>query len=169
MRPAPAVLSLLLSASAAHADDPPAGKRGDCTVHVGPNDRIAQDEKLVVPEGAVVASAVAIHGDVVVLSGARVDKAVAIGGSVKIRSGATVREDVVAIGGDVELANGARVEKNALALGGQVRQARGAVVGGNVLGLALQLGDGSLQAKVLAELKAEGRCRIERRSTEPAN
>jgi len=155
----PLSAALLLFASGALARDPPAAGKSDCTVQIGPDDRLAQDGDLVVPEGARVASAVAIHGDVIVRSGARVDKAVAIGGSVEIRSGATVREDVVAIGGDVKLSDGARVEKDAVALGGRVHQPRGAVVGGNVLGLTLQLG-GELKAKILSELNATGHCRL---------
>jgi NDP-sugar pyrophosphorylase family protein len=161
-----ASIALLLAASRAFAGDPPTTK-SDCTVHVGPNDRIAQDGNLVVPEGAQVASAVAIHGDVVVLSGARVDKAAAIRGNVEVRSGATVREDAIAIGGDVKLADGARVGKNVLALGGQVRRSPRSAVGGNVLALTLQLGDGSLQAKILSELEAQGHCQIERESADP--
>jgi UDP-3-O-[3-hydroxymyristoyl] glucosamine N-acyltransferase len=162
MRMAAAAVVALLCAFPALAREPARHPRmGDCLIRIGPNDRIARNEALVVKDGESVDSAIALRGDVVVQRGAKVGKAVALGGSVTLEEGAVVAEDAVAIGGDVELAKGARIEKDAVALGGRVRLAKGASVAGGVLGLSLQLGQ-ELQTKILKELEAEGKaCRIE--------
>lgn len=160
MRVAAAVL-LLFGVSARAGDA--SSREGDCVIRVGANDRVTQDETLVVKDGEEVESAVAVHGDVLVKRGAKVSKVVALGGSVTVEGGAVVAGEAVAVGGDVKLAKGARVEKDAVALGGQVRLAEGARVSGAVIGLSLQLGR-DLQAKILSELHAAGPCRIEQGS-----
>jgi UDP-3-O-[3-hydroxymyristoyl] glucosamine N-acyltransferase len=157
-----AAVLAVLCALPAHAREPGRHPRiGDCLIRIGPNDRLARGEALVVKDGESVDSAIALHGDVVVQRGAKVLKAIALGGSVTVEEGAVVGEDAIAIGGDVKLAKGARIEKDAVALGGQVRLAKGASVAGGVLGLSLQLGQ-DLQAKILKELEVEGKaCRID--------
>ncbi len=164
MRP-PVLVTLALAASAAllprsATSAEKAGARSDCTVHVGPNDLLAQDRDLVVPEGARVEEAVALRGDLRVRAGAVVRKAVAVGGSVTVEGGAVVTGDAVALGGDVRLEGDARVEGDAVAIGGQVRQGSKATVTGNTVGLALQLGGSDLARKILDGIRAEGPCQV---------
>ena len=160
MRTAAVLVLLAAPAAYAHEDSPPRPR--DCTIVLGPNDRLAREETLVVRAGERVESAIALRGDVVVERGARIEKAVAIGGDVTVERGAVVGREAVAIGGDVVLADGARVGKDAVALGGQVRLERGARVEGAVLGISLQLGE-ALRSRILAELGADvSSCRVVR-------
>jgi UDP-3-O-[3-hydroxymyristoyl] glucosamine N-acyltransferase len=122
---------------------------GDCHLEVGPRDRAAKGETLVIRAGERVENAVVFQGDLVVEGDAVVQKAVAIGGTLILRPGAQVKEDAVAIGGDVRLEGDARVGKDAISLGGQVRQSAGSRVRGSVVGLALQVGDSSLAKQIL--------------------
>ena len=121
----------------------------ECHVEVGPNDRVARGESLVVRSGERVENAVVLHGDLVVEGGAVVEKAVVVGGTLTLRPGAQVKENAVALGGDVRIEGDARVGKDAISLGGQVRQAAASRVGGSVVGLALQGGSSSLAREIL--------------------
>ncbi len=149
MRPAlPSLLLALLAVPVAAASD------DRCRIHAGPDDLVAEDRDLVVPEGRHAESAVALRGDVVVKRGASVKSAVAIAGSVVVEDGGVVREDAAALGGDVRVEKGGRVGKDAVALGGQVR-ARGEVKG-SVVGLAIQLAGSSWGREILDGIHAEG-------------
>lgn len=164
----PSILATLTLAAAALAARPAlaAGEDGghaDCTVRAGPDDLVAQDGDLTVPEGARAEQAVALHGGVRVRAGAVVQKAVAVGGSVTVEAGAAVKGDAVALGGDVRLEGDARVGKDAVAIGGQVRRDAGATVKGNSVGLALQVGGSDLARKILDEIHAQGPCQVVRR------
>jgi len=138
----------------------PAARASDCKVEIGPNDRVARGETLVIRSGQRVENAVALHGDLVVEGGAVVDKAVAVGGSVTLRSGAEVKEDAVAVGGDLLVETGARVGKDAVSLGGQVREAKGARIGGSVVGLAFQGGKSSLAKEILKGVTSLDECSV---------
>jgi UDP-3-O-[3-hydroxymyristoyl] glucosamine N-acyltransferase len=131
----------------------------DCHLEVGPRDRVAKGETLVIRAGERVDNAIAFQGDLVVEGDAVVQKAVAIGGTVTLRPGAQVKEDAVAIGGDVRLEGDARVGNDAVSLGGQVRQSGGSRVRGNVVGLAFQAGGSSLARQILKGVSAED-CQI---------
>jgi NDP-sugar pyrophosphorylase family protein len=142
----------LLAAPAAHAKD--------CNVEVGPNDRVAKGERLVIRSGERVDNAIAMNGDVTVEEGAVVEKAVAVGGSVTVRSGAQVRQDAVAIGGDVVVEADGSVGKDAVSLGGQVLEAKGARVRGSVIGLAFQGGKSSLAREILKGISSLDGCQV---------
>lgn len=134
--------------------------RADCNVEVGPNDRVAKGERLVIHSGEQVENAIAMNGDVTLEEGAVVEKAVAVGGSVTVRSGAQVRQDAVAIGGDVVVEADGRVGKDAVSLGGQVREAKGSRVRGSVVGLAFQGGKSSLAREILKGLSVLEGCQV---------
>ncbi len=157
MRIPTAVAALLLPLALALAAPRIASARDGtrCRVELGPDDRFAQGEDLVVAAGSEVRDVVALRGNVVLRPGARVRKAVAVGGSVVLERGARVAEDAVALGGDVRMEPEARVGKDVVALGGRVVAGSDGQVGGNVLGMSLQLGQG-LGRKILAEMGAEG-------------
>jgi UDP-3-O-[3-hydroxymyristoyl] glucosamine N-acyltransferase len=138
----------------------PAARASDCKVEVGPNDRVARGESLVIRSGERVESALALHGDLVIEGGAVVEKAVAVGGSVTLRSGAEVKEDAVAVGGDLVVETGARVGKDAVSLGGQVREAKGAKIRGSVVGLAFQGGKSSLAREILKGVTSLDECSV---------
>jgi len=163
---------LLLAASASPAAEPRTGgvtarsdQHGhhDCTITLGPRDRLAQDGDLVIPAGAEVESAMALRGSVIVQRGAKVRKAVAAGGSVRVEGGAQVIESAVAISGDVRVDAGGRVGGDAVSFGGRVRLAEGGTVGGSVVGLSLQLAGLDLEGLLREQLGAEGTCRVEQR------
>ena len=153
MRPALTLATLLLALG--HALPVRAADGPGCRIDLGPDDRLAQGEDLVVPGGVEVGVAMAVRGNVVLQAGARVRKAVAVGGSVVLGEGAQVREDAVALGGDVLLRPQARVGKDAVALGGKVLSGSARQVGGSVLGVSFQFGKG-LGRRLLEELGAEG-------------
>jgi UDP-3-O-[3-hydroxymyristoyl] glucosamine N-acyltransferase len=152
--PSAALVALLLLAA-------PASTRAgsDCHLEVGPRDRVAKGETLVIRAGARVENAIAFQGDLVVEGDAVVQKAIAIGGALTLRPGAEVKEDALAIGGDVRLEGNARVGKDAVSLGGQVRQSVGSRVGGSVVGLAVQAGGSSLARQILKGISA-GDCDV---------
>jgi UDP-3-O-[3-hydroxymyristoyl] glucosamine N-acyltransferase len=145
-------LAVLLAAPPAHA--------GECKVEVGPRDRVARGESLVIRSGERVENAIALHGDLTIEGGAVVEKAVAVGGTVTLRTGSRVKEDAVALGGDVIVETGARIGKDAVSLGGQVIEAKGAKVDGSVVGLAIQGGKSSLARKILEGITSLDDCNI---------
>jgi UDP-3-O-[3-hydroxymyristoyl] glucosamine N-acyltransferase len=150
---AAAALAVLLAA--------PAARAGECKVEVGPNDRVAKGESLVIRSGERVENAVALHGDLIIEGGAVVEKAVAVGGTVTLRTGSQVKQDAVAIGGDLIVETGARIGKDAVSLGGQVIQAKGAKVEGSVVGLAIQAGKSSLAREILKGITSVDDCNIQ--------
>jgi NDP-sugar pyrophosphorylase family protein len=131
----------------------------DCHLEVGPRDRVAKGETLVIRAGERVDNAIAFQGDLVVEGDAVVQKAIAIGGTLTLRPGAEVKEDALAIGGDVRLEGNARVGKDAVSLGGQVKQSAGSQVRGSVVGLAVQAGGSSLARQILKGVSA-GDCDV---------
>jgi len=137
-----------------------ASGKTDCRISAGPDDRVAQDQDLVIPAGVTVHDAIVLRGRLVLEPGAHVRKAVAAGGTITLRPGAVVEEDAVAIGGDVVLEGHARVGGDAVALGGQVKVAPGASVVKSVVALSLELGGTSLARSVLEGIKAQGRCEV---------
>lgn len=177
MRPSIAAALLLALPAIARAGDPPQegaareprrayhltpGKDGiDCNLRIGPRDRLAQDEDLVVPAGAEVEVAMALRGDVVVRRGARVQKAVAAGGSVIVEEGGEVAREAVALSGDVRVEGGGRVGGDAVSLGGQVHVRQRGQVRGDVTSISLQIGGFGLAQAILDGLVAKGPCKIE--------
>lgn len=145
-------LAVLLAAPSAHA--------GECKIEVGPRDRVARGESLVIRSGERVENAVVLHGDLTVEGGAVVEKAVAVGGTVTLRTGARVEQDAVAIGGDLNVETGARIGKDAVSLGGQVIEAKGAKVEGSVVGLAIQGGKSSLARQILKGITSLDDCNV---------
>jgi UDP-3-O-[3-hydroxymyristoyl] glucosamine N-acyltransferase len=149
---AAAALAVLLAA--------PSARAGECKVEVGPNDRVARGESLVIRSGERIENAVVLHGDLTVEGGAVVEKAVAVGGTVTLRTGARVQEDAVAIGGDLIVETGARIGKDAVSLGGQVIEAKGSKIEGSVVGLAIQGGKSSLARQILKGITSLDDCNI---------
>ncbi|HET9552176.1 MAG TPA: polymer-forming cytoskeletal protein [Anaeromyxobacteraceae bacterium] len=137
------------------------GRLLDCTLKVGPRDRVAQDGDLVIPAGASVEAAFALRGSVIVRSGARVEKAVAAGGSVVVEGGAVVEKEAVALSGDVRVEPNGHVRGEAVSLGGQVKIAGGGRVDGDVTSLNLQLGGTNLARLILDQIGTQGPCRVE--------
>jgi cytoskeletal protein CcmA (bactofilin family) len=137
------------------------GRQLDCTLKVGPRDRMAQDGDLIIPAGASVEAAFALRGSIIVRSGARVEKAVAAGGSVVVEGGAVVEKEAVALSGDVRVEPNGRVHGEAVSLGGQVKIAGGGRVDGDVTSLNLQLGGTNLARLILDQIGAQGPCRVE--------
>ena len=135
-------------------------RAGECSVEVGPNDRVSRGGSLVIRSGERAENAVALHGDLTIEDGAVVEKAVAVGGSVTVRSGAQVRQDAVAIGGDVVVESGAQVGNDAVSLGGQVREAQGSRVKGSVIGLAFQGGKSTLAREILKGISSLEGCQV---------
>jgi UDP-3-O-[3-hydroxymyristoyl] glucosamine N-acyltransferase len=138
----------------------PSARAGECKVEVGPRDRVARGESLVIRSGERVENAVVLHGDLTVEDGAVVEKAVAVGGTVTLRTGSQVRQDAVALGGDLIVETGARVGKDAVSLGGRVIEAKGAKVEGSVVGLAIQAGKSSLAREILKGITSLDDCNI---------
>lgn len=177
MRPRLAAALLLVLPALALAGDPPAtapareprrayhltpGQDGvDCNLRIGPNDRLAQDEDLVIGPGAAVEVAMALRGDVIVRRGARVQKAVAAGGSVIVEEGGEVAREAVALSGDVRVEGGGRVGGDAVSLGGQVHVRQHGQVRGDVTSISLQFGGFGLAQAILDGLVAKGPCRVE--------
>jgi UDP-3-O-[3-hydroxymyristoyl] glucosamine N-acyltransferase len=159
MRAVPVLVAVLAVPLSLLAPRPAlAGAR--CDVEIGPRDRVAKGETLVIRSGERVENAMALHGDLVVEGGAVVEKAVAVGGSVTIRSGAQVMQDAVAVGGDVDVEADGRVGHDAVSLGGQVKEAPGAKVRGSVVGLAIQGGKSSLARQILKGLGSLEECSV---------
>ena len=139
----------------------PSARAGECKVEVGPRDRVAKGESLVIRSGERVETAVVLQGDLTIEGGAVVEKAVAIGGTVTLRTGSQVKQDAVALGGDLIVETGARIGKDAVSLGGQVIQAKGAKVEGSVVGLAIQAGKSSLAREILKGIASGDDCNIQ--------
>ena len=139
----------------------PSARAGECKVEVGPRDRVAKGESLVIRSGERVENAVVLQGDLAIEGGAVVEKAVAVGGTVTRRTGSQVNQDAVALGGDVIVETGARIGKDAVSLGGQVIQAKGAKIDGSVVGLAIQAGKSSLAREILKGITSVDDCNIQ--------
>jgi UDP-3-O-[3-hydroxymyristoyl] glucosamine N-acyltransferase len=157
MRPS----SILAVLAAAILLATPDARAGECKVDVGPNDRVARGESLVIRPGEQVENAVVLQGDLTIESGATVEKAVAVGGTVTVRSGGRVKQDAVALGGDVVVEADGRVGNDAVSLGGQVQESPGSRIQGSVVGLAFQGGKSSLAKQILKGITSIQGCNIE--------
>lgn len=131
-----------------------------CKVTVGPNDRFAQKQTLVVKAGERLENALVMDGDVIVQAGARVEDVVALRGNVIVEPGARVKGDVAAIGGNVKLLGDARVSGDTVAIGGRLEVAEAAYVGGDRTALSLVLTDDIVQSVLAKVLPRDQQCQV---------
>jgi NDP-sugar pyrophosphorylase family protein len=141
---------LLAAVVPARADDA-------CSIQVGPSERFAQGQDLIVQPGERLTQVTALRGRVIVRGGAEIDEALSLAGDVVLEPGARVNGSVTSIGGNVVIHGNAWVREHAVSIGGSVERAPESWVGGSVVALAVQVGDGSLAQSIAQRL---ARCKI---------
>jgi len=145
--------ALLAAASPARPGDA-------CTIEVGPRERFAQGQDVVVQPGEHLTQVTALRGRVIVRGGAEVDDVMALGGDLVLEAGARVNGSVTSVGGKVAIQGNAWVGQNAVSLGGEVVRSRESWVGGNVVALAVKVGDQSLAQSIAQKLGDLARCKV---------
>ena len=131
-----------------------------CKLEIGPSERFAQGQDVVVQRGERLTHVTALRGRVIVRGGAEVDEAMALGGDVVLEAGARVNGSVMSVGGKVAIQGNAWVAENAVSLGGEVLRSPDAWVGGNVIALAVQVGDQTLAQSISQKLGDLARCKV---------